>query len=74
MTLGMADFDEAVDEDYIVVGRARNGRSSAIDGIARRPTAWVARHLRRRGGELHKRVSDPKRDKIDQFSMDLLVR
>ena len=49
MTLGMVDIDEGVDEDYIVVGRARTGRSLAVDGIARRPTAWVARHLRRQG-------------------------
>jgi mannose-1-phosphate guanylyltransferase len=48
-TLGMADLDEGVDEDYIVVGRDRTGRSLAVDGIARRPTAWVARHLRRQG-------------------------
>ncbi len=48
-TLGMVDIDEGVDEDYIVVGRARTGCSLAVDGIARRPTAWVARHLRRQG-------------------------
>jgi hypothetical protein len=48
-TLGMVDIDEGVDEDYIVVGRARTGRNLAVDGIARRPTAWVARHLRRKG-------------------------
>ena len=49
VTLGMVDIDESVDEDYIVVGKARTGRSLAVDGIARRPTAWVARHLRRQG-------------------------
>lgn len=48
-TLGMVDFDEGLDEDYLVVGRGRRGRSLAVDGIARRPTAWVARHLRRQG-------------------------
>ena len=48
-TLGMVDIDEGLDEDYIVVGRGRRGRSLAVDGIARRPTAWVARHLRRQG-------------------------
>ena len=48
-TLGMVDFDDGLDEDYIVVGRGRRGRSLAVDGIARRPTAWVARHLRRQG-------------------------
>lgn len=48
-TLGMLDIDEGVDEDYIVVGRDRAGRGLTIHGIARRPTAWVARHLRRQG-------------------------
>ena len=48
-TLGMVDIDDGVDEDYIVVGRTRTRRGLAFDGIARRPTAWVARHLRRQG-------------------------
>lgn len=48
-TLGMLDFDEGVDEDYLVVGRAPSGRGLVVHGIARRPSAWVARHLRRRG-------------------------
>jgi mannose-1-phosphate guanylyltransferase len=48
-TLGMLDIDEGVDEDYLVVGRAAAGRGLTIQGIARRPTAWVARHLRRQG-------------------------
>jgi mannose-1-phosphate guanylyltransferase len=48
-TLGMVDIDEGVDEDYMVVSRAPTGRGLAVDGIARRPTAWVARHLRRQG-------------------------
>jgi mannose-1-phosphate guanylyltransferase len=48
-TLGMLDFDEGVDEDYMMVSRAGTGRGLAVHGIARRPTAWVARHLRRQG-------------------------
>lgn len=48
-TLGMLDMDEGVDEDYMVIGRGRTGRGLAVHGIARRPTAWVARHLRRQG-------------------------
>jgi mannose-1-phosphate guanylyltransferase len=48
-TLGMLDIDEGVDEDYMVVGRNRAGCGLTVHGIARRPTAWVARHLRRRG-------------------------
>jgi hypothetical protein len=48
-TLGMLDIDEGVDEDYMVLGRYQTGRGMAVRGIARRPTAWVARHLRRQG-------------------------
>jgi mannose-1-phosphate guanylyltransferase len=48
-TLGMLDIDESLDEDYLVVGRAAAGPGLAVRGIARRPTAWVARHLRRQG-------------------------
>jgi mannose-1-phosphate guanylyltransferase len=48
-TLGMIDIDEGVDEDYMVVDRGRRGRGFTVHGIARRPTAWVARHLRRQG-------------------------
>jgi hypothetical protein len=48
-TLGMLDIDEGVDEDYMVLGRYQSGRGMAVRGIARRPTAWVARHLRRQG-------------------------
>jgi len=32
-----------------MVGRALEGRGLEVRGIARRPTAWVARHLRRQG-------------------------
>jgi len=49
VTLGMVDIDEGVDEDYMMVGRALHGRGLEVRGIARRPTAWVARHLRRQG-------------------------
>jgi mannose-1-phosphate guanylyltransferase len=48
-TLGMLDIDESLDEDYLIVGRATAGPALAVRGIARRPTAWVARHLRRQG-------------------------
>lgn len=48
-TLGMIDIDEGVDEDYMLVGRVRGGRGLEVRGVARRPTAWVARHLRRQG-------------------------
>jgi mannose-1-phosphate guanylyltransferase len=48
-TLGMIDIDEGADEDYMMVGRAHGGCGFEVRGIARRPTAWVARHLRRQG-------------------------
>jgi mannose-1-phosphate guanylyltransferase len=48
-TLGMLDIDEGVDEDYMVLCRAPSGRGFAVQGMAHRPTAWVARHLRRQG-------------------------
>jgi mannose-1-phosphate guanylyltransferase len=48
-TLGMLDIDEPLDEDYLVAGRGAAGPGLAVRGIARRPTAWVARHLRRQG-------------------------
>jgi mannose-1-phosphate guanylyltransferase len=49
VTLGMLDPEEAVDEDYLLVGRARVGRALRVDGFARKPVPWVARHLRRHG-------------------------
>jgi hypothetical protein len=49
ITLGMLDMEEGVDEDYLVVGPARVGRGLRIDGFARRPLPWVARHLRQNG-------------------------
>lgn len=49
VTLGMLDLEEGVDEDYLLVGRARAGRSLRVDGFARRPVPWVARRLRQHG-------------------------
>lgn len=49
VTLGMIDIDQGVDEDYMMVARARNGSGLTVQGISRRPAAWVARHLRRQG-------------------------
>ena len=48
-TLGMADIDEAVDEDYLLLCRKATGPGLGVNGIVRRPTSWVARHLRRQG-------------------------
>jgi hypothetical protein len=49
VTLGMLDPEEAVDEDYLLVGRARTGRALRVDGFARKPVPWVARRLRQHG-------------------------
>ena len=49
VTLGMLDPEQAVDEDYLLVGRARAGRALRVDGFARKPVPWVARRLRQHG-------------------------
>jgi hypothetical protein len=49
VTLGMLDLEEGVDEDYLLVRRARTGRSLRVDGFARQPVPWVARRLRQHG-------------------------
>jgi mannose-1-phosphate guanylyltransferase len=56
-TLGMLDIDEGMDEDYLVVGRPPTGRGLSVHGIARRPTSWVARHLRRQGAVVASGIS-----------------
>lgn len=48
-TLGMLDIDEAIDEDYLLLCRKSGGPGLGVNGIVRRPTSWVARHLRRQG-------------------------
>jgi hypothetical protein len=49
VSLGMLDLEESFDEDYLVVGRARSGPGLQVQGYARRPVPWVARHLRAKG-------------------------
>jgi mannose-1-phosphate guanylyltransferase len=49
ITLGMIDPEEGIDEDYLVVGKARSGPGSCVEGYARRPVPWVARHLKHGG-------------------------
>ena len=49
VTLGMLDANEGIDEDYIVTARPKIGVGLRIEGFARRPPAWVARHLRANG-------------------------
>jgi mannose-1-phosphate guanylyltransferase len=49
VTLGMLDIDDGVDENYLIVSAPRFGSGLNIDGFARRPVAWVARHLKSHG-------------------------
>jgi mannose-1-phosphate guanylyltransferase len=49
VTLGMLDREEGVDENYLIVSPARAGRGLTVDGFARRPVAWVSRHLKSHG-------------------------
>ena len=49
ITLGMADLEEGIDEDYLAVACPRVGRGLSVDGFARRPIPWVARHLKQSG-------------------------
>jgi mannose-1-phosphate guanylyltransferase len=48
-TLGMLDAEDSVDENYLIVSPARMGTGLSVDGFARRPVAWVARHLKSHG-------------------------
>jgi mannose-1-phosphate guanylyltransferase len=49
ITLGMLDIHDGVDEDYLVGCRAKAGPGFAIQGYARRPIPWIARHLKQQG-------------------------
>lgn len=49
VTLGMLDMEDGVDENYLIVSRPRFGAGLTVDGLARRPIAWVARHLKAHG-------------------------
>jgi hypothetical protein len=49
ITLGMIDREESVDEDYLVAASPRIGPGCRVEGFARRPVPWVARHLKRGG-------------------------
>jgi mannose-1-phosphate guanylyltransferase len=48
-TLGMIDIDDGIDEDYLVPCGTRLDPVVAVQGMARQPAAWVARHLRQHG-------------------------
>jgi mannose-1-phosphate guanylyltransferase len=49
VTLGMVDLEAGVDEDYLVPANHVRAALVPLLGVARRPTAWVARHLREHG-------------------------
>jgi hypothetical protein len=49
LTLGMLDLEDGIDEDYLIVSRADRTPGLVIQGMARRPVWWTARHLRRQG-------------------------
>jgi hypothetical protein len=48
-TLGMIDVGDGIDEDYLVPFETRVGPGHAVQAMARRPAAWIARHLRQHG-------------------------
>jgi hypothetical protein len=48
-TLGMIDVGDGIDEDYLVPFETRVGPGQAVQAMAHRPAAWVARHLRQHG-------------------------
>jgi hypothetical protein len=45
----MLDIEDGVDEDYLVLSRPQAGPGLKVDGFARRPVPWVARHLKHHG-------------------------
>jgi mannose-1-phosphate guanylyltransferase len=48
-TLGMVDIDDGIDEDYLVPCAPTLDPVVALQGMARQPAGWVARHLRQHG-------------------------
>ena len=49
LTLGMVDLDDGIDEDYLIASRASRTPGLVVQGMARRPVWWIAKHLRRQG-------------------------
>jgi hypothetical protein len=45
----MIDIDDGIDEDYLVPCGTKLGLVVAVQGMARQPAAWVAKHLRQHG-------------------------
>jgi hypothetical protein len=52
ITLGMVDINEGIDEDYLIMDRARSGPGFTVQGYARRPIPWIADHLRQHGAAI----------------------
>jgi len=49
LTLGMMDLEAGIDEDYLIASRADRTPGLVVQGMARRPVWWIAKHLRRQG-------------------------
>jgi len=49
LTFAMIDEECGVDEDYLVLDRASVRSPALVLGVARRPSSWVANHLRLQG-------------------------
>ena len=49
LTLGMQDIEDALDEDYLIPDWGPNDVALEVLGVARRPTVWVAHHLKQAG-------------------------
>jgi mannose-1-phosphate guanylyltransferase len=52
ITLAMVDMNAGIDEDYLIMDRARTGPGFTVQGYARRPIGWVADHLRQQGAAI----------------------
>ncbi|HTC45105.1 MAG TPA: hypothetical protein VK696_08665 [Steroidobacteraceae bacterium] len=56
ISLGMLDLDGGVDEDYLIPHKDERKFLQPLLGIARRPTPWIAHHLRAEGALVASRV------------------
>jgi hypothetical protein len=56
ISLGMLDLDGGIDEDYLVPHKGDRQFVQPLVGIARRPTPWIAHHLRAEGALVASRV------------------
>lgn len=49
VTMGMSEAEPGFDEDYLVASDAGRGPGLSVLGMARRPVAWIVRHLQEQG-------------------------